>query len=209
MWYLVCLMYWRLSIWTVFKKINDIKLLVLSFALAIVSGFIPIDHNFSFQRAFAFYPFFVLGLLFRKRDLMPRLEQVKYIYAVIVLILGLLLSRHLPIYMPKFHYANWYQMVLRVVQSLLGIVLCLSIVRLSRLQFIEKFAKWGTYTLWIYIGHTFLALIGKRIMSELGFHLNLVGAILLAATYCAIFIVMAKIYYRHKSQKTIAQTHTQ
>lgn len=209
LWYLVCLMYWRLSVWTIFKKINDIKLLIISIVLAIASGVVPLDHEFSFQRAFAFYPFFVLGLMFRERNLMHYLEQVKYGYAIIVLILCIIISRHLPTYMPKFHYGNWHHTAYRVVQSLLGLVLCLSVVRLSRFQFTEKFAKWGTYTLWIYVGHTYLALISQRIMSELDYHLNFVGALLLATFYCAFFIGMAKLYHRLKfgKQKNDAPIH--
>lgn len=201
LWYLVCLMYWRLSVWTIFKKTNDLKLLILSFVLAIASGVVPLDHAFSFQRTFAFYPFFVLGLMFRERNLMHSLEQVKYGYAIIVLILGIIISRYFPTYMPKFHYENWHQVANRVIQTLLGLTLCLSIVRLSRFQFMEKLAKWGTYTLWIYIGHTFLAITGHRIMSELGYHLNLIVALLLAAFYCAFFIGMAKLYHRLKFDK--------
>ncbi len=201
LWYLVCLMYWRLSVWTVFRKTDGIKLLAVSVVLAIASGVIPLDHEFSFQRTFAFSPFFVLGLLFRERNLMQRIEQVKYGYALVVLILGILLSRYLPTYMPKYHYANWHHAAYRVVQSLLGLALCLSIVRLSRFHFMERFAKWGTYTLWIYVGHTYLAFISQRLIKELDYHLSLVDALLLAAFFCALFIGMAMLYQKLKVGK--------
>ena len=58
LWYLVCLLYWRVAIWKGLQKISDVKLVLISIVLAFFSGFIPIDHDFAFQRAFAFFPFF-------------------------------------------------------------------------------------------------------------------------------------------------------
>ena len=99
---------------------------------------------------------------------------------IIAFLAGLYFTRYLPMYMPKYHYENWHQLILRLVQSGLGLYLCLLIIRLSRIKFIEKFAKYGKYTLWIYIGHIYLITLGEKIFPYLGISLNLFTALLVA-----------------------------
>lgn len=198
LWYLVCLIYWRVAVWRVFTKTSDMKLLFISCVFALVSGIIPIDHDFAFQRAFAFFPFFVLGLMFRKQGLMAKLSKIPYLYAFIGLFVGLVIARCLPIYMPKFHYSSWHDPIYRIIQSILGLYLCLLIIRVLRIDFIERFSKYGTYTLWIYIGHTYLIKIGEYAFPFLGITFNVFTAILLACCYCTLFICMAEVYHSYK-----------
>lgn len=54
LWYLLCLMYWRIMDWAVFNKMDDLVLFIGSWLLAILSGFIPVGEFLSFQRAFSF-----------------------------------------------------------------------------------------------------------------------------------------------------------
>ena len=200
LWYLVCLIYWRLSVWRFFPKTSDINLLSISIVLAIVSGLIPIDHDFAFQRAFSFFPFFVIGLIFKKRNLMPTLNRTPIISAWVVLLLGLLIARYLPTYLPKFHYTCWQDVVYRIVQTVLGMVLCLSVLRISQINVTEKLAKYGIYTLWIYIGHTYLIIIGQTLFPLYGIKLNLISASILACIYCVFFILLARLYHSHKEK---------
>ncbi len=198
LWYLVCLIYWRLSAWRFFSKTNDIALLFISCGLALASGFVPIDEELSFQRAFSLFPFFVSGMLFRKHGLMERLNKLPYYYALIGLLLGLVASRFMPTYMPKFHYMNWHQLILRVIQTGLGLFLCLCILRVTQVSPAEKVAKYGIYTLWIYIGHIFLLKIGEKALSLFGLSLNLFTALLLASFYCLVLILLANSYHAKK-----------
>lgn len=182
LWYLLCLIYWRISVWTIFENKNDIFLLGCSVFLALLSCFVPLDSEFSFQRAFAFYPFFILGLVFKKRGLMSRMEKIHIWYAVIVLLIGLVIAYFLPWkYMPKNHCVSWMSLFARFVQSFLALCLCLSIIRLSRTRIFEKLAFGGQYTLWIYIGHTYLIRIFDNYFS---IKLDLIGAIIMALLIC-------------------------
>ncbi len=162
--------------------------------VALLSGIIPIDHNFSFQRAFSFFPFFVLGLIFRKRELMSKINHIHYIYALVVFVVGLVIVRKFPVYMPKEHYLTWRDPIYRAVQSTLAMLLTLSVIRITRWKFVENLAKFGTYTLWIYIGHTYLLIIGKKVFPFFGISFNLFSAVMVACIYCAFFIWMAKLY---------------
>ena len=194
LWYLICLLYWRLLVWGVYNKVNDWFLLSFSFVLALVSGVVPIDHTYSFQRAFAFFPFFILGVMFRERNWMRQLEKVPILYVVIGISIGLILARVLPMYMPKVHYENWQHLLVRFCHTLLGVYLCLLIVRISRIGELKIFSEYGAYTLWIYIGHTFLIVIGGYVFSYLNIKLNLFSAVVLSVLYCVIFVEMAKFY---------------
>lgn len=200
LWYLVCLMYWRLAVWWVFKGMNDIWLLVLSGVMAFVSGFIPVDRVFSFQRAFAFFPFFALGVVFRKRGWMAKLIQVPYVSAWVVLISGLLIARYFPTYRARTHYLDGMDVVLRNMQGVLGLVLCLSIVKLSRIRLVGRLAPLGQYTLWIYIGHIYLIILGSQFFPLWGVRLNLVSAFLLACVYCVFLVGIARLCKRMKRQ---------
>lgn len=201
LWYLVCLMYWRMSIWFIFQNTSDLKLLGFSCAFALASGLIPIDHEFAFQRAFSFFPFFVIGMIIRKREFMPKLYRVPYIEALIILLIGLVIARYLPTYMPKFHYSNWHQPILRVFQSCLGLVLCLCILRIAKIDLIEKFARYGVYTLWIYIGHTYIIILCQKSFAFWGITLDIVTAFTLACFICIFFVYMAKIYHSQIDEK--------
>ena len=86
-WYLLSLCYWRSIIHVLSIYIRKMWIwLVLSLALMIVAGYIPISREFSFQRTFAFFPFFVLGNLMRGTDFVGWVKrQNKYLCGIILL----------------------------------------------------------------------------------------------------------------------------
>lgn len=200
LWYLLCLLYWRIIIWNFPKKINDVSLFIGSFILSVVVGAIPIGQTLAFQRIFSFFPFFVLGLIFKKHSFMNKIESINIFIPMVVIFLGLLISRELPLFQPRDEYNNLNDAILRMVQSVIGLLLCISIIRVSRATtLIEKVSKYGAYTLWIYIGHTFLVtIIDRKLLPNLGLTYNVFFALMIATLYCVIFIVMARFYYKKK-----------
>ena len=200
LWYLLCLIYWRMAVWYIFAKWGDVFLLVLSCIMAILSGLVPLDGELAFQRAFAFFPFFVLGFVFRRRNLLAKLDNIPITYAWVVLLLGVVVARFLPVYLPKVPYLDLKGAVLRNLQTVLGALLCFSIIRLSRLRFVERFAPYGRFSLWVYIGHSYLIILGNKFFPVWGIWLNLVTAILLAAVYCAFFVGLARVFEIIKNQ---------
>ena len=200
LWYLLCLMYWRFFCWFFFRNVSSLGLLVISFFFLILCGFVPINHEFSFQRTFAFLPFFIIGFLFRRNNIMSYLNGISIIWAIVILILGLIMARFLPFYMPKVHFSSLNEAYVRIIQTCLGILLSVSIIRLSRIRLFERVAKYGKYSIWIYIGHTYLIVIGQRIFSYCGITINFFEAILLTFFYCLFFIFIAKIFENRKKQ---------
>lgn len=200
LWYLLSLIGWRVFVW-VFTNLKDITLLVFSFMMAIASGLIPLGHELAFQRTFAFLPFFVTGFIVRRRSLDTVIEKQSMVLLLFIFIAGLLVARFLPwTYMPKFPYENWHQPVIRCIQTALGMFLCLSLFGLSRKVTPPKWAEQGMYTLWVYIGHTYLIRLGEHYFPIWGITLNVFTAILLAFLYCTIFLLIARRAQPHSNK---------
>lgn len=199
LWYLICLVYWRITIWTIDDKLDDRILFTLSVCLCLLSGIIPLNDEFSFQRAFAFFPFFVTGYIFRKRNLINKIDGIPIWKALLVAIICLFAARVIPrTYMPKFHYDTFNDFFARGVQTVLGFFLSLSVFRLSRCIKTDKIAQLGTYTLWIYIGHTYLIRLNipKLLEEQFQITINMFGAFVLSTVYCFLFVILAKLYHR-------------
>ncbi len=67
LWYLFSLCVWRAIVYYL-NLVNKKTWIwfVLSLVLMIVAGFIPLTSEFSFQRIFSFFPFFILGTMMQK-----------------------------------------------------------------------------------------------------------------------------------------------
>lgn len=63
LWYLVALIYWRVMVLFIPKKVlaHKKKIIFASFMICFLSGFIPVGHDFVIQRTLVFLPFFALG----------------------------------------------------------------------------------------------------------------------------------------------------
>ena len=101
LWYLLCLIYWRIAI--SFKPLSEIKgwhLLIIAI-ISIAAGFIPVNSEFSYQRAFAFFPFFVIGYYFKQNQLMVIMRSKKIwltIVSIIIIVFCLYYTRKIPQY---------------------------------------------------------------------------------------------------------------
>ena len=60
LWYLVDLFYWRIMTTILNKRYKNLIILV-SIALSLLAGYIPIGSEFGIQRFFSFMPYFVVG----------------------------------------------------------------------------------------------------------------------------------------------------
>jgi fucose 4-O-acetylase-like acetyltransferase len=87
LWYLLSLCYWRVFIHEMNKYIKKKWIwLALSLVIMIIAGFIPLSKECSFQRTFAFFPFFILGNMMRGTDGVSWVKrQNKYLCGMILL----------------------------------------------------------------------------------------------------------------------------
>ena len=68
LWYILVLIYWRLIVYFAYLEFGEqwiqqyrSWIVMVSFAISILAGFIPIGDDFSIQRTLSFFPFFVMG----------------------------------------------------------------------------------------------------------------------------------------------------
>lgn len=195
-WYIISLIYWRIGLRWIADKMNMYHLFILSCILAFIMNFIPINYTLSLHRTFTFAPFFVLGYIFRQRDGMKRLEQYPYWLFIIPTLLCLFASRYLPVYIPSSP-MGWKAFI---ATSAIAMVLCISIVRMSRIRFIEHFAVWGKYTLWVYVGHAFLLVVQSKVLNYFSITMTVPLAILLTIVQVALITFIAMKYDAYQAR---------
>mgnify|MGYP001088289545 FL=1 len=67
LWYLFSLLCWRFTIKNT-QNTEAWKCILLSMVCCLISGFVPLTYEFSFQRTFYFLPFFMLGHYWRAME---------------------------------------------------------------------------------------------------------------------------------------------
>ena len=204
MWYLLCLIYWRFLALICFDKIKKNILLFISMLASFALGFVPIDGEFSFQRAFAFLPFFIAGFIFKEKNLLEKINRYPKILSVSLFVMCSIAALYLPVFMPSEHYQNGTWFFLRIVQTAMAFVMCLSLLNISRFDVFERFSKYGRYTIWIYIGHTYLIIVGYKLIPYLGIQLNAAIVFLLSVLYCFLFVSLAKVCEYSQKKKNSA-----
>ena len=96
LWYLVALIIWRL-LYASFEKMGvkiSWQLLFLLVCVSIVAGFVPwIGREFALSRILVFAPYFFLGVIVQKKQIMTLInEKVNYNFAIGILALTLVFS---------------------------------------------------------------------------------------------------------------------
>lgn len=167
LWYLVALIYWRLMIYVIPKEwLENYKfVLLVSFAISLLAGFIPVDLQFVIQRTLSFLPFFFLGYYSVNWDIISHIKKIPYMVSISILfvtfiIFYFILDRDL-FFIHHCTYSYWtddmthtlIRFLARFVFILCSIVLSIAVMSLVTIN--SNFAKWGRITLFIYLYHTF------------------------------------------------------
>ena len=129
LWYLVSLIFWRLSIQLLAKihVLPNVWMLVVSVCLVPLISFIPIGLEFSFQRTFVFFPFYVAGLLVNQHQLLPKVNKVNIWLSVAVSVLALVVACVLTSFIPKVPCGDMKDLAVRMLQIVNSFVICFCI----------------------------------------------------------------------------------
>lgn len=173
MWYLMCLIWWRLFIYFTPPSLLKTKrniLLLASILTCVLGGFIPIGHPFEVQRTLVFLPFFLMGYYSTKFDVRSALERIP-VWSAIVLFIGtffiffFFLNFNLSWLLSAGQHfwetnpSTWIRIISRIIYlpfALGGIVMAMRLV-----PSIDVFSRWGRETLFIFIFHPFVLEIFK------------------------------------------------
>ncbi len=192
LWYILVLIYYRSFIQFMPQRILDNAALILigSILIALISGYVPIQDQMSFQRACVFFPFFVAGYYINRYDLLSRIRSNNKLIAAFVLVCLIVLNYF---YLPVFYASNLYGssngIIMRAIQIGVAVIMCLSIIIIIP-DSIGRFTDIGKYTLLIYLIHPPIIKIAKELCKLAGYEMGIVGAIVLSVlTIYLIYIV--------------------
>jgi fucose 4-O-acetylase-like acetyltransferase len=198
MWYLQCLIYWRLLIYithksTLIKPIVVWSVIIASFMISLLAGFVPISKEFSIQRACSFLPFFMMGYYshhFDVRKLLNRIP-VTIAYIGIIAVFGIILLYFNGVY--KFlsgaiPYLSPVDILIRLGCLVAAIFLSLLVMRIT--PDTKRFAKWGKVTLFVYMYHLFFEAVLKIVVNK-GWLPSGVIPILMYSVILTIFLIWA------------------
>ena len=197
LWYLLSLCYWRLAALLLPSEFSAKKkggVLMHAVLMSFVMGFVPIETEFSFQRTFGFFPFFLAGYFSKGTDAVARIRRISHLATgavVAAFVAGLYVSGR-PLYQ------------LWMFQPLAGgglsavawkaVTLCVCVVMsVCMLNLVPAFggrvARYGRHTLLFYILHTFMIEALASAGLPAGFFPSLAYAALVTAT----LVLVAKV----------------
>ena len=167
LWYLLSLIFWRISIEYVFAKITPPRLILLSIAVGLVAGFVTVGHPLSFQRTCSLLPFFVAGYCVgRNRMLTQVYNRMPPIIAILLLAalpfctyyinfpFKIMLEGVEPYH--KFGYPLWLTAFYRMALYIISGVASICVLRLVPQRKIVWISDQGKNTLLYYLYHTLI-----------------------------------------------------
>ena len=164
LWYILSLLFWRLSSYYLAKhgiNITSSKSIFISFLISIAAGIIPISLALSFQRTLVFFPFFLIGMRLKSSSFSLKHIRI-WIFAVPVLIAvlyiivkyqGGILYDICKAFFGNRPYNTYFDAISRVLGLAVGLILSLFIFRyFPRIPVLDTL---GTLTLPIYLLHIY------------------------------------------------------
>ena len=160
LWYLLCLVFWRMFYYYTSKKFSIGGILVISVAISLLSGFIS-TNLFSFQRACSFLPFFVLGGWLRLKngfDAVDKREINICLFLIVPIVIYALLKflcgvNLMSLYKGNVAYSTPLGSVYRLIWLVLSSIISVCVYRIIPDK--QTLAKYGASTLVVYLLHSF------------------------------------------------------
>lgn len=218
LWYLLCIIWWRLMIYYTPPSIRDnYKLLVIiSIILCLTMGWIPIG-PFSFQRTFSFLPFFTIGYVAGKNHIDLTAKKRIILILLFLFSIGLFFfiipKSFIPIsvlFQKKcFIYGPSPSPILNFTYRL-GWLFFASLMSYCFLSIVpRKEYRWthfGQLTLFIYLYHSVILSWRVIIKDELYLPTNLLFCILYSAIVIWTILLMNKIKFFHWLLNPVSST---
>lgn len=147
--------------------------MTLSFIVSIAIGFVPLNSEMSFQRTFAYWPFFLIGYYLKQDNFIETIRNFNHSAAWVLLSATLIcVYCFMPVmYCNRSYIEIPYDMLVRCLQLFIACILCFSILVVckDRIPFITELGK---YTLLIYLLHPPMVKIMKMICIKAGYSPN-------------------------------------
>ena len=193
LWYILSLVIWRMIIFFVPNKVLDNHwiVLMLSFILCFIAGFIPIGTEMSFQRTMVFLPFFLLGFYTKRMSVgIPVQQANRYVYLIVIFavcfcLLSLINYLIMPVFYANTAYNGINDLVIRVIQVVIALLLSIFVLYVVPNR-AGLFSKLGESSLLIYLLHPPIIKITKILLSKGGVEATPIIALIITALTIAI-----------------------
>lgn len=218
LWYLLSLIWWRLMLFLTPSSIreNHKVLIFLSIILCLTMGWIPVDSLFSFQRTFAFLPFFTIRYVAGTNNIDIKtnkrgsflcflfLTAIALLYFIIPKInYGILTQSHS--YFQDSLSSGFDNFALRV--AWLFLASCMAYCFLSIVPRKEYcWTHFGHLTLFIYMYHSVILLWRFVLRDEFHLPSNLFFLVLYTVFVLGIIWLMSKVKFFHRLLNPISST---
>lgn len=178
LWYLLCLIYWRVLLQIIPNWILDNKQLIVitTLCVSLIAGFLPFGKILSLQRALAFMPFFFLGYCMRNQSLfLPKKYKIWcFVFLIISFALPVFFSNYLGSLMYVNPYYSYVDALKKIFAFCVGIPLSLAFVNICPNK--PWFSKQGRLTMQYYIYHAFLIPLFVAIVNRFNLPTSLLAA---------------------------------
>ena len=217
LWYLLSIIWWRLILYYTPSSIhNNHKLLIfISIILSLVMGWIPVDSQFSFQRTFAFLPFFMVGYVIGKNNLdiiakNNNILKISFLVSIGIFFFIIPISFFSVLFQDRsFIHDTSASPILSFVFRVgwLFFASCMSYCFLSLVPRKEyRWTHFGQLTLFIYLYHSVILSWRFIIRDEIHLPTNIFFCILYTAVVLGFIWIMSKVKFFHWLLNPISST---
>ena len=203
MWYLLSLASWRLIVYAIGETtMRKKKVLFITFSIiiSILGGFVPVGPHLSLQRTMCFLPFFVCGFYCNMSDMRYAISRIPIVLAMTICVcatVGLYFFVKINLGYIVLGSSNYYvndnpiiSLILRLLFFVCTIILSVSVARLVPTN--KYLADIGRHTLFIYIVHSFVAVVILLIMRSYPFMGSTLSILLLSTITTIGLYILAK-----------------
>ena len=195
MWYLVSLFTWRtfLQILPTSVVQSGWKIIMGGVIVALLAGFVPLGHEFSFQRTMAWLPFFLLGFQFRQWNAIVWIREQKSWPFIVASLICCVLALYLPRNMPREAYVGIGDMLMRGKLLINSFVLSICILRLIPPVWAGRMGWLGGLTMYFYLYHTLINRTQMFYFEQHGIKVNILEAMLIGVAYIIVILLMSRL----------------
>lgn len=184
LWYLLSLIYWRLLIQIIPEKIlnNATLILIITFFISILAGFIPIGGFLAIQRTLSFMPFFFLGYYMKRKNiyLPDRYKPLSFLLLISVIAVPLYFYQFLGDLCHADPYNSAYDTLSRLFIFILAIPMSVAFLNVCPNK--AWTARQGKLTLQYYIYHALMITPIVTLVNQLNIPISLVSTIIISLT---------------------------
>ena len=200
LWYLLSLLYYRIILQVLPEKyLEHTRFIIIStFIISFIAGFLPLNRFLSIQRTLAFLPFFFLGYYMRGKNLF--IASKYRIWSGLFLILTTALPIFFSKYLGDLNQADPYVNPLFVCCRIFvfGCSVPMSIAFINLCPNTTWTAKQGRMTMQYYIYHAFFIYILMKVVTRFGFPTTFLSAVMYTLLIIISLVVLLKSHFIQK-----------